>query len=407
MIVAHSDVFTQPFEAFYIIIKIFMDVTGKTEANCYSIRTSRVLGDDEKKPFIEEAERLRCKHKKDYPDYKYQPRRRKPPKSSSAFMTQDKPPSTDHMTAAAPEPCQPDTESSKHYSGAHYGASRTSPPTPPTTPQHGNRFANQQQHIREDPQQHIGHSVTELSNRGPDHNNGGLSPSLVGATSSPAITTSTTSRNGPCKYATATVLEPSVSSSSLGPPTADPYVHFGLTPHHQYTHHLQPTGPPGPPSWNRFGEPFSQRVGCLPTAGGPRDHHPLSGNEHPLLGEMDKTASGMSSQLSQHHQPTLDLYRGGYSAPEFHHSNRRVTPHQPTSFLESASDSGFGHCGGAAKTFGPLSMQSCPVFGHMAPVSSAQDQSSMFSSGPVMSDSGAGSCAYNPAHSLGHFLQPK
>lgn len=43
---------------------------------------SRVLGDDEKKPFIAEAERLRFKHKKDFPDYKYQPRRRKPVKSN-------------------------------------------------------------------------------------------------------------------------------------------------------------------------------------------------------------------------------------------------------------------------------------------------------------------------------------
>ncbi|XP_069702065.1 transcription factor SOX-10-like [Periplaneta americana] len=82
----------------------------------------RILSEEEKQPFIEEAERLRSAHKKDHPDYKYQPRRRKPPKSATGLQPQ----------GSAPTSILPDSGELPGTSGVSSSTSSVGPdPTPP------------------------------------------------------------------------------------------------------------------------------------------------------------------------------------------------------------------------------------------------------------------------------------
>ena len=55
------------------------DILRRIKLNTYNIYLYlyRVLNEDDKRPFVKQAERLRELHKQEHPDYKYQPRRRK------------------------------------------------------------------------------------------------------------------------------------------------------------------------------------------------------------------------------------------------------------------------------------------------------------------------------------------
>ncbi|XP_049873975.1 transcription factor SOX-8-like [Pectinophora gossypiella] len=86
----------RPMNAFMVFAQAMRRRLSEQRPSLHNAELSKSLGsmwkslsEEEKLPFVKEADKLRTQHKREYPDYKYQPRRRKPPPASTARLKRE------------------------------------------------------------------------------------------------------------------------------------------------------------------------------------------------------------------------------------------------------------------------------------------------------------------------------